>query len=50
MHIWQRPCLYKCDGGQVKAKRVLVVKFCVQVLHSCGLNNLVAVPTTLRSV
>ena len=34
----------------MKAKRVLVVKFCVQVLRSLAINKLVAVPTTLRSV
>ena len=40
----QRPCVYtrvtevKCS---YKPKRVLVVKSCVELLRSCGLNNLV---------
>ena len=28
---------------------MLVVKFCVELLRSCGINNLVPVPTTLCS-
>ena len=36
-------CLFKSNGGQVllQALCVLVVKSCVELLRSCGLNNLV---------
>ena len=41
---------YSFSFTETEKRRVLVVKFCLELQRSCGINSLVAVPTTLRSV
>ena len=63
--VWQRPCLLKCDRGRVyiwqrlcgrgrtviyKPSVCLLWSFVWNLLRSFEINNLVVVPTTLRSV
>ena len=53
VYIWQRPCLIKCDRGRTviyKPSVCLLWSFVWNLLRSFGINNLVVVPTTLRSV
>ena len=50
-YIWQRPCLDKCGGSQsviYKPSVCLLGSLECSLLHLFGINNLVAVPTTLR--
>ena len=47
--LWGERCVTSQKTAAEETKRVLVVKSCVELLRSCGINNLVAVPTTLRS-
>ena len=45
MDIWQRLCFDKCDGSSSVTDKpsVCLLKSCVELLPSCGLNNLVVV-------
>ena len=51
MYIWRRPCLCKCDGGRSVSLACSCLQSLVRsLLLLFGINNLVAVLTTLRSV
>ena len=53
MYIWQRPCLIECDRGRTviyKPSVCLLWSFVWNLPRSFGINNLVVVLTTLRSV
>ena len=51
--VWQRPCSSKCGGSQAviyKPSVCLLSSLVWSLLHLCGINNLVAVPTTVPTL